>query len=365
LSCPAEPSADPGVSGAAYLDASLQRTLGGSSKLAAATQVRRAIGLHPGVWRIELSDGRRLAAKRFPLAALVRGRPFDPLTVEPEVYRRLEGCPVAPVLGVDVDGCVIFYEWCGDETLDDVCQLEAPSAHRGSAERVTEGFSLIRTGFALHSDGLAPMTFPGCGMADLLEGWEKACGELLGDLPLVASRYGLSDKTTGRLSHEVARLGRVLAGSSPALGVTDYNARNVVLDRGADRLRFIEFAKIGWDWDERRLVQYTTGMGGGLAQGRFRSLLTPDLVRAASDSVAMAHRLDGHHLIFHLLAACRLCRAITETTRSGGNTELLRFWREPEPRLLQLRTILAEPLSLNPLVSGIRATFAQGIERSP
>ena len=118
-----------------FLAASLIRTLGGEARLAYASPVRRAIGMHPGVWRLVLSDGRRLVARHLPMAALMRGRPFDPLVVEPEVCRCLEGGPVAAVVGVDAGACVIFYEWCGDETLDDICQLKDPSAHRRCAER--------------------------------------------------------------------------------------------------------------------------------------------------------------------------------------------------------------------------------------
>ena len=362
---PGEPTAGREASATAYLAASVQRALGDQARLASASQVSRAIGMHPGVWRIVLTDGSRLVAKRLPLATLVRGRPFDPLVVEPEVLRHLEGCPVAQVLGVDADGCVIFYGWFGDETLDDVCQLDDPSAHRGSADRVIEGFSLIRSGFERASGELAHMTFPGCSPTDLLAGWEEVRRELDADLPQVAARYALSDEATRRLGPAVARLGGELADASPVLGVTDYNARNVVLDREGDQVRFIEFGKIGWDWDERRLVQYTTGMGGGLARGRFRSLLTPDRAGAASDSNAMGHRLDGHHLIFHLLAACRLCRAVAESARAGEATECLRFWPDPDARLLQLRAILACPLSSNALVAGVRALFSQDVERVP
>jgi hypothetical protein len=365
LSGPGEAAAGREGSAAAYLAASIRRTLGDSARLASASQVSRAIGMHPGVWRIVLTDGRRLVAKRLPLAALVRGRPFDPLVVEPEVLRHLDGCPVPQVLGVDADGCLIYYGWCGDETLDDVCQLDDPSAHRSSAELVIEGFSLIRSGFERASGELAHRTFPGCGPTDLLAGWDAVRRELDADLPQVSARCGLSDEAALRLGTAVARLGGELADTSPVLGVTDYNARNVVLDREGDQLRFIEFGKIGWDWDERRLVQYSTGMGGGLARGRFRSLLTPDTVGAASDSIAMAHRLDGHHLIFHLLAACRLCRAVAETARAGEATECLRFWRDPEARLLQLRAILACPLSSNALVTGVRGLFSQEVERGP
>ena len=126
-------------------------------------------------------------------------------------------------------------------------------------------------------------------------------------------------------------------------------------------LRFIEFSKIGWDWPERRLTQYTTSHGAGRPDGRTVSALTPALTaryaalasetRAASQTEITA-LLDGHHFIFHLLAAQSLLDALPDPRHP-----LLSRWRNPKARLAQLRQILETPLSADPRTAELRSMF--------
>jgi hypothetical protein len=149
------------------------------------------------------------------------------------------------------------------------------------------------------------------------------------------------------------------------LGATDYNARNIVIDPEKNTLRFIEFSKLGSDWPERRLVQYTTGLGARLPDGGFHSLLNRRRVERyaslaaeyrATDPECIAHALDGHHLVFHLLTACMLKDAHLDPSQ---NVRLLEVWQSPERRFEQLRSILASPLSGNPLTTELRTFFTK------
>ena len=151
-----------------------------------------------------------------------------------------------------------------------------------------------------------------------------------------------------------------LAGRRPVLGTTDYNARNIVVDPPAGRLSFIEFAKIGWDWTERRLVQYSASMGAGRPDGSFTSLLDRDAVRqyasGARDPGDRALALDGHHIVFHLNAADLLLEAL-ESRCNGRHAGLLQAWRRPRRRLEQIAGALTAALSDVSLTTEFRALF--------
>ena len=117
------------------------------------------------------------------------------------------------------------------------------------------------------------------------------------------------------------------------------------------------------DWPERRLTQYTTSHGAGQPDGGTFSALTPDLTaryaalasdnRAASQA-EIAALLDGHHFIFHLLAAQSLLDALPDPASSAaeqvaepGNTfgaastDPRDAPQQPDPRTAELRSNFA------------------------
>ena len=305
-----------------------------------------------------------MAAKRQPYAPLARGRPWDLLEVEEEVCGRLRTCPVPTVLGVDPELSLIYLGWAGDETLDDICQLRDPSIEHSLALSAIEGFSRIQERFRGQAREMEDRIFPGCDADGVRASWQAVKDEMLSGLPLILETYGVEPGSRERFGRNAARLLDELGAVEPELGVTDYNARNIVVDRPAGSVCFVEFSKIGSDWDERRLVQYTTGMGAGQPGGGFRSLLTGGLarrfadlstVRLSTDAGEVAGRLDGHHFVFHTMAACRICRAL-----KGGSANadrLLHHWTAPERRLGELVPILSVPLSDHPTVRELRSCF--------
>ena len=149
--------------------------------------------------------------------------------------------------------------------------------------------------------------------------------------------------------HAEARLrelARSLGRRPPSLGSTDYQPGNVVLDDSGERLTFLEQGKLGWDWTERRAVQYTTwvpapdrdGLIDVEAASRYGDLWSE------GEGKARRRALDGHHLIFHLL-----------WTRRLGLPEAL--GTVPEA----LAAGLATPLSDDPLAGEVRGRIAAAL----
>lgn len=325
-----------------------------------AVEELRPVPGHPNVWKIVLGNGSILVAKHHVFAPLARGKAHDLLEVEQLSHARLSGAPVPRLYGADGDHDLVFFEWCGDHTLDDVCQEGAAGAYGRLA---VEGFCRIQSVFYEHSDVFAPRTFPGCHPKDLSRAWRKATRRLAQGFPQLVEQLapGAIRECTKTTSDGLSELLQFLEQASPLPGPTDYHARNIVIDPGVRSLRFIEFSKIGWDWPERRLAQYTTSHGAGRPDGRTVSALTPALTaryaalaseyRSASQA-EIAALLDGHHLILHLLAAQSLL-----DVRPDPRHPLLNRWRNPEARLAQLRRILETPLSADHRVSELRSAF--------
>lgn len=320
----------------------------------------RSVPGHPNVWIVSLVDGSFLVAKQHAFAPLARGEPHDLLAVERLAHARLSGAPVPSLYAADSDHDLVFFEWCGDHTLDDVCQEGAAGAY---GRLVVDGFARIQSTFHEHDDDFAPRTFPGCRTQDLRRTWRRTTRNLVGALPRLAERLSrsVSRKRLPAMTDRLSGLLRILDQAVPLAGPTDYHARNIVINPATRSLRFIEFSKVGWDWPERRLTQYTTSHGAGRTDGGTFSVLTPALTGRYA-ALASKYReeppeqiaalLDGHHFVFHLLAAQSLLDALKDPRHP-----LLDRWRNPEARLEQLRRILSMPLCDGPRTSELRSCF--------
>ena len=324
-----------------------------------------ATELAAGVWRVDLDGGRRAVVKRQPFAGLTRGRPDDVLAVEQRVLALLRerNCPVPQVLGADPSAGLIFLEHVGEETLDDAVRSAGPERRERLRGPLVNGFLRLEQAFADCRQELEPHVSPAASRDRLPAALDQARDGALDGLQGLLRRCGQASTRSAlrELEERLAELCSRLAGEEPSLGSTDFNARNVVVDRGSDVVSFIEFAKIGWDWPERRLVQYATGLGAG-AEGGFVSLLDRAAVgqyarSAPGDRVRRASALDGHHLLFHLNAAARLCGALD---RPGlePNRALLKAWRQPDLRLRQLCAAVSAPLGDDTMITGFRRQFS-------
>jgi hypothetical protein len=175
----------------------------------------------------------------------------------------------------------------------------------------------------------------------------------------------------GRVRPEVreglARLAESIRRSPRSIGCLDYNARNAVA--GPEGIRFVDFSSVGWDWPERRFVQYVTGLGAHRRGGRPVSPLTPELagryagfrhdLDPAADEASVTRAVDAHDLLFHLVMLDRIDRA--RRFPELPESELLsRAWDGLEARVAQARRHLGRPLSDDPELIALRDLFRIG-----
>ena len=295
------------------------------------------------VWKVTTNRS-VFAVKHHFFAPLTRGKPYDLLAVEQRVTDHLlaHGVSVPRIIATEPDGGLVVCEWCGDRTLDDICQTADPNPF---ARSVIHTLRALEKAFHHHPPDFASLIAPGCDADALREHWRRITQSLGETLPTFAT-HDAPDllPTWAALVGELAR-------ASPALGPTDYNARNIACS-DAGMATILELAKIGCDWPERRLVQYTTSLGAHRPKGRVVGLLTPSLARHYANTASELYdipaeiihaRLDAHHLIYHLSAA-RLCLSARASP-----------WQNIDARIAQHMHQIAQPLSDHPLTCKLRA----------
>ncbi|HIM55577.1 MAG TPA: hypothetical protein EYM39_02635 [Candidatus Latescibacteria bacterium] len=326
--------------------------------------VRRIAALAEDVWEIEVEDGRKLVAKQQVFGFLVSGGPLDLLEVEEKVLGilRQDGCPVPRVLGCDRAAQIIYLEHVGDRTLDDVVQEGAGEVPSSYIRQAIVGLQAIDRNFSQHQAELGPLVSEAVGESALQAAWHTARQQAREGLAAL-HRHLDGETPRRRCDQALEEMGTWLATRSPVLGSSDYNARNLVVDVGCGKLSFIEFAKIGWDWTERRLVQYTTSMGSGREDGCMRRLLDAGgaaFYQEHSGRRDGARALDYHQIFFLLNGVAMLCNALEAPAKAPG-ARLLSLWKNPQQRLTQFASHLAGRLSADALATEFRAGFRAAI----
>lgn len=294
------------------------------------------------VWKVT-TDRSVFAVKHHIFASLTRGKPYHLLTVEQKVTNHLlaSGVSVPRIIATDHD--IVIYEWCGDHTLDDICQTADP---RPFSQSVINTLCALEKAFYKHGSKFTPHIAPGCSADDLREQWHNTIQALTETLPAL-----VRDPNAPDLLSTWEILTTELTYAPPALGPTDYNARNIACPN-PETATVLELAKIGYDWPERRLIQYTTSLGAHKPRSRVIGLLTPSLVRHYAHFASKLYstppetilfRLDAHHLIYHLFAA-HICLTTPP-------------WQNIKTRLAQHKNHISQPLSDHPLTNKFRAYF--------
>lgn len=344
--------------GAADRDPALERHLVrvAARILSSRSAVRSMTPVAPGVWRLRLDDGGTVIAKHHPFAWAAAGTPRDPGAVEAKVLGLLHraGCPVPAFLGSDSEAQVVFLEDLGSETLDDWLQ-ENPCVDRAPYARAAlTGAIIIEKVLVTHTDEFEEQVAIGAGRVDLEAAWQSAVARAR-----VGLAFLLESAPKRRQAAEdlLAAVGDDLIERAPTLGSVDYNARNVILDRDRGALGFIEFSAIGWDWPERRLVQYTTSLGAHRQDGRFAPLLDRASAAGFGEADVDLRALDGHRVIFLLNAAGLLAQALTG---QADRAVLLAAWTDPNRRIRELLTELARPWTSDSR-SGELGRYFQGV----
>ena len=310
--------------------------------------------LAEGVWRIEDADGRKVVVKHQLFSKLTQGTAYDLLEVERDVldFLHKEGCPVPAVLGVDREAHCIFLQWVGDRTLDDAIQ----DGDRAATIQAIRGLCAIERACAERADQLEPRVVPSAKRETLAAAWDEAGERAHAGVEQLCSR--LQQPLDTGVQPLLETMHSWLAARPAALGSVDYNARNAIVEPGGTRVYFLEFAKIGWDWTERRLTQYTSSMGSGRQDGRMRSLLDASAARLYAEESGRsdsARALDYHRIFFLLNSAALLCASLDGEPHALA---LRQHWKRPQARLRQCAAMLAQGLSTDPSATEFRSRLS-------
>lgn len=270
---------------------------------------------------------------------------YTPSQIEAAVLTLLHdnGCQVPRVIWHSEHQHAFLLEWCGDFTLDALAQhSKKPLQHLTQLlHTILRESCKIETCFTTHAAQFAPYVFPfnaQTTLRDLLERAKKVVGYLshLSNTPMsTVQTEGLTNAWNGLTDR--------LQNAPTTLGNLDNNARNIVIQDAAPF--FIDFASIGWNWQEMRLVQRLNSIGAFLNSpsetGRFVSLLDRELVntyaewisthRETSPPTEIAARVDSHHLLFYLSVIDQLLRAVA-APEATENRMLLEAWGDAQKR---------------------------------
>lgn len=282
----------------AAVDAHLRRVV--PQIVPGAVRVEDLEVLAPDVWLIHLQGRGRVVAKHQLYGVLTRDEPYDLLQVEYDVLRALRrtGDAVPVVFGIEPEGQFIFLEYVGPRTLADVLQTDEPD---WIGRVVAAQWRLEQTLAADHH--WQDRVIRGARATDLQRAWADVEAVALRGLSRWAAAHGRPDLPQA-LRPIIRALHAKLGARTPNLGAVDYQPGNVVCAGSGKRLAFLELAKLGWDWTERRALQYTTPLGDVAGSARIRVARLHELA-AAMPCQASRQALDSHHLFFRLLMAAR------------------------------------------------------------
>ncbi|MDA0335231.1 MAG: phosphotransferase [bacterium] len=255
------------------------------------------------VWFVDLVGGGRIVAKHQFYGLVTRGTPYDLLQVEYDVlrYLRAHGGAVPVVFGIAPGAQMILLEFVGCQTFADVLAGRFDTAiRRYLAGRALRELARIEARLADAEFAGDRRVIPGASIDDLAAAWAPVAAGAIDGLHRLWHRH-CGDTPPNGLVDAIETLWQRLGARQPSLGATDYQPANIVVGDAHRRVTFLELSKLGWDWTERRAVQYTTSVdGSGM------SLLDADVVGLCClDSAA----LDGHLVIFQLLLAQRLLQS--------------------------------------------------------
>ncbi len=306
--------------------------------------IQHGIRQRHNVCRLRLG-GKAYILKQHDITAPVVEAGWTPLQIEATVLGLLydAGCRVPELLWKSERHHALLLEWCGESTLDALAQQREPSAQNLTPLLFTilHEVCRIETCFTTHAVQLAPYVFrfnTQAVLQDLLSRGKKVVGYIshLSHKPMSS----IEERT---LAEAWDVLVNRLRDAPTTLGSLDNNARNIVIREGS--AFFIDFASIGWHWQEMRLVQRLNSIGAFLVSpsetGNFISLLDRELVNTYAEWVGthretcppdeLTARVDGHHLLFYLSVVDQLLKAVARPDATESRM-LFRAWGDPEQR---------------------------------
>ena len=288
---------------------------------------------------------------------------YTPCEIESTILSILHrnGCRVPKIIWKSEDFHALLLEWCGELTLDAMAQSRPTRTLKPILRTTLLELCRVETVFAENTELLTPYAFRfdlDITLQRLLEQGRKTLGYLGGSI---------TSSQTERLDTTWTALSNRLRTAPPTLDSLDYQSRNIVI---SDETPFlIDFSSVGWDWQERRLVQFFNSIGANQEGANFVSLLNRELVDAYAEwvtshretcsPVEIAARVDSHHLLFYLSVIHQLLRAVAQPEVSESRT-LLKAWGDPKARYQSaLRQLIHTDLSDDVYTTQIRETIAE------
>lgn len=283
----------------------LEETLG--TNVVRAEPVWRHTTPHPNVCRVETSDGRRLAVKRVRNRSSQTRGGHDALTTEWEMLRLLQEMArrVPTPVAFNADEGLLVTTWVEGETLDDLAQRDPQQATSfvvdalralGEVERAFDINLVDIESFAFQLDYDAYLSND---FAEFVKDAVAAVDWLL------ARAHQPTSQENIELQKAWDALYDTICEGVPTFGTLDYNARNLILSGSGST--YLDFSAVGWDWPERRIVQYFMALGAHHPEGNFVQTLSRTAIeRLGEDLFFSPERLEAHRIVFLGVALERL-----------------------------------------------------------
>lgn len=283
--------------------------------------------------------GKDYLLKQHDVSIDVTGTGFTPYQIENFALSTLyKGeCRVPQIVWKSEEHKTLLLSWCGDETLDSCTQNRQGKNLMPLLHTILIEMCKIEGFIAKHSAQFKHYMFQfdlKKNLRQLLKQGRKIIGYLghLSKTPPTTTQVQHLDDVWNSIANRLLSV-------QPTLGGLDYQANNIVIDEQLPY--FIDFGSIGWDWQERRFVQYFNSIGAYQEGSNFISLLNRELVDKYAKWVS-EHRencsitdvvtwVDGHHLLFYLSIIQRILETVTNPEKSD-NKILVEAWGDMKLR---------------------------------
>lgn len=271
--------------------------------------------------------------KQHDITAQVPQTSFTPFQIERHTISILHngGLCVPRMIWDSEQHNALLLEWCGNQTLDSLTQRNSKADLIRLLNTILFEMCRFEVFFAKHSTHFQSYVFDydhQKHLKHLLEQGRKTISYLehLRKTPHIETQKKQIDAAWTSLSNRLVE-------ATPTLDSLDYQAHNIVIDE--ELPTFIDFGSIGWDWQEKRLVQYFNSIGAHQEGANFVSLLNRELVETYAEWVAQ-HRdnvkvtdvsacVDAHHLLFYLTIVHRILEAVARPEVLENKT-LIQGW---------------------------------------
>ena len=305
--------------------------------------------------------------KRYEITDPVSNSGYTPIQVERFTLSTLykSGCLVPRVIWHSDRQHALLLEWRGDQTLDSLAQNNPVETIMPELEVTLRILCKIESAFAENRNLFKPYVFH----FDAKESLQSLLEQGRDTIGYLQELRKTSIKPSEVLSLDEAwdSLANRLLEAPLTLDSLDYQARNILFD--GELPYFIDFASVGWDWQERRLVQYFNSLGASPEGANFVSLLDRELVHTYAEWVVqhrenssvedVAARVDGHHLLFYLTVIHKILDA-TVSPRIRQNQVLVQAWGDLRLRYHQaLSLIINTNLSDDVYIQQIRKMIGE------